>query len=271
MTATSVLTTISPSYATELLLLPQRSNRPIRKQHVDFLARQMERDDWQVTGETCVSFSGTLEGGDAVLVGGRHILMACVESGKEVDVFLAQGVSENAFLVTNSGRMTPFHEYVQEIRDVHDPVLVASTTRLVYAVHAGTASPLVANAVRPSNKEMTEFLDANPAIPLSTAFSRGMLPLLPAGANVTALSAAHYLFTRIEPNVAEDFFVLVRGNEFGELRRFYIQNSQMRPRYGKLDQYAALVKMWNSYRTGEPLHRRTAKWVQLTEEWPEPV
>jgi len=81
--------TITPSYAHQMLRL-NTSNRPVRRGHVNFLASEMANARWQETAET-ISVAE-----DGTVVDGQHRLLAIIESGVTLDMWVASGVPMSA-------------------------------------------------------------------------------------------------------------------------------------------------------------------------------
>lgn len=81
---------ITPAVACEYLR-HNKSNRPLNKQHVDFLARQMREGKWQLNGE------GIMFDKDGCLANGQHRLTACVRADVGFYSVVIRGISKDSF------------------------------------------------------------------------------------------------------------------------------------------------------------------------------
>lgn len=88
--------TITPKRAA-LYLERNPSNRPLRKGHVLFLAKQMQAGEWQVTHQG-IAFD---ENGD--LSDGQHRLAAIVKAGVPVNIMVSYGVARGKFTAFDTG------------------------------------------------------------------------------------------------------------------------------------------------------------------------
>lgn len=73
-------------------------NRPLSKACVDALADQMRRGQWKMNGEPII-FSGS-----GKLLDGQHRLAAVIRSGTSVEMAVARGVDEDAFVTIDTGK-----------------------------------------------------------------------------------------------------------------------------------------------------------------------
>lgn len=92
----SEVTTISPADATNWLRANCK-NRPVRKSHVEFLARQIKNGQWQVNGQAII-----IADNEQVL-DGQHRLLAIIEAGVPIKSMVVYGVPEAAFATIDTG------------------------------------------------------------------------------------------------------------------------------------------------------------------------
>jgi hypothetical protein len=108
--------TISPTDATNWLRCNEH-NRPVRKNHVNFLAREIRAGNWQVNGQAIV-----IADNEQVL-DGQHRLLAIIEAGQAIKTLVVYGITPEAFSTIDTGAVRSsadalllhFHDYPQNI------------------------------------------------------------------------------------------------------------------------------------------------------------
>jgi hypothetical protein len=88
--------TITPAEATSWLRANEH-NRPVRKNHVLFLANQIKSGLWQINGQAIV-----IADNEQVL-DGQHRLLAIIESGKSIKTLVVYGITPEAFSTIDTG------------------------------------------------------------------------------------------------------------------------------------------------------------------------
>lgn len=89
--------TITPDLAREYLAKNIDKNRPIRKALVHAYAEQMKRGEWKITPQG-ISFDQK-----GRLIDGQHRLMAVIESGAKVPMYVTTGVPVDRMLMIDCG------------------------------------------------------------------------------------------------------------------------------------------------------------------------
>ena len=92
----SEITTITPAEATNWLRANCK-NRPVRKAHVEFLAREMKGGNWRVNGQPII-----IADNEQVL-DGQHRLLAIIEAGIPIKTMVTYGIAEDAFSTIDTG------------------------------------------------------------------------------------------------------------------------------------------------------------------------
>lgn len=88
---------ITPDIAKEMLSR-NVSNRPIKKQAVDYYVQEIKEGKWMLNGESiCFSPEG-------VLLDGQHRLTAVVESGMSIQSVVVRGIDKSSFATYDTGR-----------------------------------------------------------------------------------------------------------------------------------------------------------------------
>lgn len=92
----TVLETVTPEIAAEYLT-HNTSNRRMRQQWVDYLARAIEDGDWFVTHQ------GIAFNCDGTLQDGQHRLLAIIKAGKPVQMMVTRGLPSEAMQAVDNG------------------------------------------------------------------------------------------------------------------------------------------------------------------------
>ncbi len=89
--------TINPVMAKNILDKSKLVNRPIKKNHVEFLSYQMLQGKWELTGEPLI-FND-----DFGLIDGYHRMNAIIKSNTSQEFLVVKGVSKDVFSVIDTG------------------------------------------------------------------------------------------------------------------------------------------------------------------------
>lgn len=90
------IVTITPAEATKWLQCNQH-NRPVRKNHVIFLANEIKAGNWQLNGQAIV-----IADNEQVL-DGQHRLLAIIEAGESIKSLVVYGITPEAFSTMDTG------------------------------------------------------------------------------------------------------------------------------------------------------------------------
>lgn len=88
--------TITPAEATNWLRANEH-NRPVRKNHVNFLAGEIKNGNWQLNGQAIV-----IADNEQVL-DGQHRLLAIIEAGTPIQSLVVYGITPEAFSTMDTG------------------------------------------------------------------------------------------------------------------------------------------------------------------------
>jgi hypothetical protein len=242
------LKTITPAIASEMLTKNTR-NRPANDRHVKRLARQMEMGKWKINGDT-ICFSGDL------LIDGQHRLLAVVQSGVEIEMFVVDGVDPGAFDTKDVGKRRSAADTLATNGEVNCRSL-ASAVCVVDRYMTGR----MGCRVRYENNEVEALVEEYPGVRESINICRKTSGLLPQ----SILVACHYLFSMKDKIAADEFAdKLLRGVNLtdGEpvylLRERLLKNSISSLKLPSISIAAIIIKAWNAKRTGVSL--RTLKY-----------
>jgi len=90
------IVTITPAEATSWLRCNEH-NRPVRKNHVNFLANEIKSGNWQINGQAIV-----IADNEQVL-DGQHRLLAIIEAGMPIKTLVVYGITPEAFSTIDTG------------------------------------------------------------------------------------------------------------------------------------------------------------------------
>lgn len=121
------LETVTPEIARELLKNNTR-NRKVREAHVDFLASEMANGRWHPTSETI----GISEEGQ--IVDGQHRLLAILQSGCTLELWVARDVPMSAQDYTDVGCSRTVADQLHLSDGVKDANLVVGATRTIISL-----------------------------------------------------------------------------------------------------------------------------------------
>lgn len=225
-------------------------NRNIRSAAVNAYARDMERGNWQLTGEA-VKFDTS-----GNLIDGQHRLMAVIKSGASVPMFVVRGLAPAAQDVMDSGSKRQAADALH-LGGYKNAATVAAAARLAMTVDAGTAGRGGNKAF--THSEIAEWVDANPDIEAGAATAmqvKGFVDL-----NPSVIAVAWLQQSRIDREACSEFWTSLANNATdgpGDPRNTLIRRLSSARRSGeRLPQHVQLgfvIRAWNAWRKGSELH-----------------
>lgn len=118
--------TITPADATNWLACNQ-NNRPVRRRHVEFLAREILEGNWQVNGQAIIIAD------DEQVLDGQHRLLAIIESAKSIQSLVVYGIAEDAFKTIDTGAVrTGADALSMHFKDVPTYAIRAAATAVTW-------------------------------------------------------------------------------------------------------------------------------------------
>jgi len=248
------LMTITPEWAQKTLNEKNAGNRPMNKLHVASLAKEMKRGKWKVNGDT-ICLNGTR------LIDGQHRLAAVVASGVSIQTFVIEGLSSDVFDTKDVGKRRSAGDTLG-VRGEQNACRLAASLVLIDKYVTGRSDL----SVTYSNTEMEELLEKYPEArnSMQTSYSTKGL-ILP-----SVLDACHYLFSRKDPVLADEFVEKVlRGTGLEEgtpwyvLRERLVGNSLAKAKLSRPYLMALCIKAWNHARAGSKV--RFLRWRETGE------
>ena len=243
------LKTITPALAECILSEKNHGNRPMNRLHVDHLAKEITGGRWKVNGDT-ICINGTK------LIDGQHRLAAVVQSGIAIQSLVVEGLPSDVFDTKDVGKRRSPGDTLG-VRGEKSAYRLAASLVLIDKYMTGRAD----RSVRYSNTEIEELLEKYPEARNSLHTSvcvKGMMP-------PSVLDACHYLFSRVDQEMADDFVTkVVRGTGLQEgdpwyvLRERLVKNTLSKSKLTKPYTMALCIKAWNHVRAGSKL--RYLRW-----------
>lgn len=234
-------------------LAGRRKNRHISDAHVRFLAGQMERGEFVVSGETII-FNDRDE-----LMDGQHRLSAIVMSGVTVSMLVVRGVPDEFFDVLGQGKS----RNAADSLSIHDQKNVATLAAVARMVFRWTDTGLAAPTTRPSIGQINKIVEENPTLAEAANFASSNKELR----TIMPGSAVAFCYWKIAQGsgseAARDFMEKIAvpsGLEKGDPRFALHRNFTNRRILGgagrgashSADGFVALAfKAWNLWLTGK--------------------
>lgn len=235
------LMTITPEWAQKTLNEKNAGNRTMNRIHVESLAKEMRRGKWKVNGDT-ICLNGTR------LIDGQHRLAAVVLSGVCIQTFVIEGLASDVFDTKDVGKRRSAGDTLG-VRGEPNACRLAACLILIDKYVTGRSD----KSVTYSNTEIEELLEKYPE-------ARNSLHTNKAGRGIitpSVLDACHYLFSRKDPVLAEEFVEkLTRGTGLEEgtpwyiLRERLVANSLSKAKLDRPYLMALCIKAWNHSRVG---------------------
>lgn len=234
---------ITPEVAAALLL-NNPANRPIKRDHVASIARDMAAGRWQVNGDAIRLNC------DGSLIDGQHRLSACVKAGVPFETVVISGLPADVRATIDGGAKRTHGDRLAMV-GVANANVVASTTKLI----AGLAHGQGRN-VSLTTLEADAILAAHPGIHYSASHSGKVFPGLG-----TILSALHYIGTATGQGERADAYVEVfrtgvpnyAGCAAHALRERLIRHQNEITRYCYDDKLRAACATWRHFVTKTPV------------------
>jgi hypothetical protein len=241
MTITYRTETIFPDKA-QKMLDHNDHNRNLRPSHITKLAGIMRKGQWELNGES-IKLNGTN------VLDGQHRLKACIESDCAFTTLVIRGLPKHVQKSIDTGIIrTGVHHF--EMEGESYPGLLAPTIAKIIAHSQGLAR--IREGI--SNISLEDYLEENQDIrEFSNHYGSTRQRLIPAA----IAAASHYIFSRIEPEEADDFMgKVIDGIGLKQetpqlcLREKLIKDMTAKRRIPADVKFALTVKTWNLHRRG---------------------
>lgn len=200
----STTITITPELAREYLAKNIDKNRPIRKAVVHSYAEQMKRGEWKITPQG-ISFDQK-----GRLIDGQHRLMAIIESGAKVPMYVTTGVPVDRMMMIDCGAKRT----AADILSIANPKLGKLYSKQTCAIAVDLMRQL-SIAHKPSTTQIGEYIKGRPGFfMLCTKIKARTVNFNCASPCIIGCAAAYVNGVPMEQ--IEDFLHTVGYNEIGE-------------------------------------------------------
>lgn len=243
-----------------------RSNRNIRKHHLESQAADMGNEDWGINGETVKVSRPIKEGevddfpkGSILFLDGQHRLNACIESGKSFATLVVWGLAPGARDTVDSGVARNMGDVLKMNGENLSPVL-ASVLRRVWMWDQGDRR--FVGSRKPSHAELLALLRTDPQGFRNAADKGYWVRTKNRLLSPSVVGTAYYILARVSAEDAPWFFASLRSQAVPTENHpiLTLQSRLVRDRVEKRatspqHQLAMIIRAWNAYRADEPLMR----------------
>lgn len=240
-------------------------NRTLSSDWVDKLARDMANGDFPNVGET-IKFDQ-----DGNLIDGQHRLSAVVQSGRQIEFIVVEGIDrDHRYKMDKQRRRTAADELTMRFQ-MPSAKLVSAATRLVLLWQI---EEVKSEGYKPTDAEIVEFSVKNRET-LVSAVRFGVNLRHEIGAIPSASAAMYFLTHEIDATMAVGFWTgvqkgsgLVDGDPELTLRNAIIRWNQVTQGSKLVKPFLALLAQgWNAKREGKRIRRLGPKQLaELTDE-----
>jgi len=243
---TSVVITVDPDAAKNILRTRNQGNRPPKPNKVQQFAEDMSKANWGVTGDT-IKF-----GTDGRLLDGQNRLSACIRSGEKFRTHIVFGIDPALF-----GRM-----------DIGKPRNSADVLHIAGFKYASTLAAAIRWAylidTDPYNRST---LQPEHVLDLARAKYKDLEPFLKEGRDINRqfshpagqMTALVYNFHKSDPKKADEFVsAWKRGERNGKFQIIDTMQALLHStkvnnngRIHELTRASIIVKAWNIFKAGQ--------------------
>ena len=236
---------VSPATA-EKWLARNPSNRNLRKPIVDSYARDMAAGNWMLNGET-IKFDNA-----GHLIDGQHRLSAIVAANATVSMVVVNGVAPDVMDTVDVGAKRTYADALKLQGEENTTTLAAVARRAVMWLRGARTNT---GSIRPTAREMNDFIGANPQIRASAELAARLSnrTLLPA----SVVGLCHWLFSPLDPDDATWFLSraadgdgLPSNSPIAALRNRVVKMRVGGGRVNETEALALVIYAWNAHRAG---------------------
>lgn len=228
-----------------------KSNRPVRRKHVSFLADEIKRGNWKVNGQAII----IAENED--ILDGQHRLLAVIESGKAIDTLVIYGVEREAFSTIDTGAVrTSSDALFLHFQDIPACTVqcVATAAQWCYRLERG----YLLMRDRLSNTDAIEYVKKHQSLiqcaETIQTFPRENRPL-----SLGIGCALYEMFSRKHGALADAFIAalytgenVARSDPEWQLRHAFMRDAQRTTKLPPTAKIRMCIKGWNYRRRAVP-------------------
>lgn len=242
--------TVTPQVATDWLRA-NKHNRPVRRGHVNFLASEILKGNWQVNGQSIVISH------DEQVLDGQHRLLAVIEAGQQIKSLVVYGIKPEAFKTMDTGAVrTSADALFLENPEIPQHIVKASATAVKWCklMESGNLNKVL----KVSNTEVLRYVESHRSI-IECARILAGYPQDARPISISCGTALFEVFQRRSQDAAALFMErLFTGVEIGAddieyvLRIALLKNAQRTLKLPTTAKMAMCIKAWNWRRRAMP-------------------
>lgn len=276
--------TVTPAIAKEWLELADLAaatgefrNRGKKQSFINMLALEIKAGRWDPSNGETIKLTR-----DGYPVDGQERLLAIVAAGVAVQVLVVRNVPKESFRTIDSGTARRGHDVLHSAGEKDTHALSSGLNMLMRFIDARTfetgarPSDTGRKPIKTPSGALLDLLAAHPDMRLSTTAYK----TCNAGRNPAKLTPgpgilAHYVFSRVDPPKANEFYRLLRygagmegDHPVWRLREFILNKRAKADTYEvfePLELLAVMFKAWNAWAAGRKVQQ--FKW-NSNEEFP---
>lgn len=235
---------ITPALAQRFLDRLGKIQRRMKTSHLAAMERDMAGDRFVFTGEPLII------GSQGNMIDGQHRCTVCVRTGKNFTCLVLFGVPESSYRAINVTSKRTGSDTLA-ISGYENTIILAAVAVWIYRWQN---EDLLSN-VTLSPTEVDEIVSGNPGLNESIAKTYGVKPF---GIGHAFPAFCHFLFSRIDPDSADEFFSRLT-TDVGHQERspiLALRRKLLNPVAGgrtlsRRQTIVSLFKTWNFYRQGK--------------------
>lgn len=264
---TTTWVSITPELAAEFLSR-NTLNRPKKPSKIKLYSESMAAGQWPVTGVPIIFGRG------GRLLDGQNRLQAIIDTGSTVRTLVVEGVEDEVFDVIDSGARRSSSD-VLVIMGYEGWIASCGSSAVTVASNLMRGLWPYTNTVSPQG--VREFVECHPDLMRSVEFMSGF-PRKGVTINHSAGAALHFLMAKKSAVLADRYMQqLYIGNDlcFGDMV-LTLRNSieakgkvgEFNDRSGKTLLVGAIIRVWNSLRSGRSIKHAGNMYPRASEKFP---
>lgn len=244
------IVTITPPIAAAWLEA-NKSNRPVRRKHVSFLAAEIKTGNWKLNGQAVI----IAENED--ILDGQHRLLAVIEAGKSIETLVIYGVAPEAFSTIDTGAVRTCGDALfLHFKDIPACTVqcVATAAQWCYRLDRG----YLLMRDRLSNTDAIDYVKKHSSL-IQCAETLQTFPRENRPLSLGIGCALYEMFSRKQAIVADNFIKalftgenVTRSDPEWQLRHAFMRDAQRTTKLPPTAKIRMCIKGWNYRRRSMP-------------------
>lgn len=240
--------TITPTIASQWLKA-NTMNRPVRRNHVKYLADEITKGNWELNGEAIIIAE------NEAIMNGQHRLMAVIDSGKSIRSLVVYGVDPEAFSTIDTGVVRSSGDAIYlNFNDMPLKIVQAVASGAQWCMRLENGNTYRKDRI--SNTSTLEYVRKHHSLfthaETLSSYPKDARPI-PLGMG----TGLYEMFTRKKELLADDFMRklftgenITRGDVEWLLRNTFQRDSTKNSKYPSQIKVRMVIKGWNWRRRG---------------------